>query len=168
MVTGVGHETDFTLVDFASDLRAPTPTAAAELATPDQWDLRAYTAGLRLRMEKEFQETVQSYKQEYLFLRHQLDRRSPQNQIQSGRMTIENYTHQLDQAIRYQADHNHNILNGLMAKLQAVNPLGILERGYSLVMDPSTGEVVRSVHQVSTGEQLNVRVSDGSFQVKAL
>ena len=83
-------------------------------------------------------------------------------------MTIENYAHQLDQAIRYQADHNRNILCGLMAKLQAVNPLGILERGYSLVMDTATGELVRSVHQISTGDQLIVRVSDGSFQVEAL
>ncbi len=166
VVTGVGHETDFTLADFASDLRAPTPTAAAELATPDQWDLRAYTEGLRLRLKKEFREQVQDHQQQFQYLRHQLERRSPQNQIQSGRMTVENLFHQIDQAIHYQADHKRNILLGLTAKLQAVNPLGILNRGYSLVMIPGTGELVRSVHQITSGDQLDVRVSDGTFRVE--
>lgn len=166
VVTGVGHETDFTLADFASDLRAPTPTAAAELATPDQWDLRAYTAGLRLRMKKEFTELVLDQQQQFQYLRHQLERRSPQNQIQSGRMTVENLAHQIDQAIYYYADHKRNTLMGLSAKLQAVNPLGILKRGYSLVMFPATGELVRSVHQITQGDQLDVRVSDGTFRVE--
>lgn len=166
VVTGVGHETDFTLADFASDLRAPTPTAAAELATPDQSDLRAYTEGLRLRLKKEFREQVQDHQQQFQYLRHQLERRSPQNQIQSGRMTVENLFHQIDQAIHYQADHKRNILLGLTSKLQAVNPLGILDRGYSLVMISGTGELVRSVHQVTSGDQLDVRVSDGTFHVE--
>jgi len=167
VVTGVGHETDFTLVDFASDVRAPTPTAAAELATPNQWNLRAYTGGLMLKIQKACQELVQDNQREFQAIRHQLERRSPQDQIQSGRMLVENVTYRIEQTTRYQVQGRRSRLQGLAAALNAGNPLGILDRGYSLVRD-SSGTLVRSVHQVQHGEKLDVRVSDGTFRVETI
>jgi exodeoxyribonuclease VII large subunit len=167
VVTGVGHETDFTLVDFASDVRAPTPTAAAELVTPNQWNLRAYTGGLILKMQKACQEFVQDNQHDFQALRHQLERRSPLNQIQSGRMLVENVTYRIEQTTRYQIQGRRIRLQGLTATLTASNPLGILDRGYSLVLDAS-GTLVRSVHQVRQGDKLDVRVSDGAFRVETI
>lgn len=167
VVTGVGHETDFTLVDFAADVRAPTPTAAAELVTPSQWNLRGYTAGLLLKMQKEFQGQVQAHARELQRIRHQLERRSPQNQIQSGRLTLENLSYRLEKTAQFLLQDRRNRILTLGTALNAINPLGILKRGYALVKDPS-GNLVRSVHQVRAGEQLDVRVSDGTFRVETV
>lgn len=164
IITGVGHETDFTIADFVSDLRAPTPTAAAELATPNQADLRLELADLESRLIR----MLQSYSSELRWalkeLQGQLGRNSPLVQIQSNMQRMD----ELERRVSASTDHllqlRRSHLTGLVQRMAALNPRAVLERGYAIVTNQA-GETVARVAQVSAGVPLNVQVSDGDFGV---
>ena len=140
VICGVGHETDFTLADFAADLRAPTPTAAAEMATPSLVDL----------------ETA-------LFtLTQQLLRHSPFSLVRRERQRLDEVSLRGARALRQQAQVLRSAFSGLQASLAAMSPHAVLERGYAVV-SKADGAAISRVGQVAPGESLQVQVSDGRF-----
>lgn len=143
VICGVGHETDFTLADFAADLRAPTPTAAAELATPNIADLQA---GL-------------------FALTQQLHRYSPVATVARERQRLDETSLRAERALRQLVQLVRSNLAGVQASLSALSPLAILERGYAIV-SKGDGATVSRMQQVTAGEDLQVRVSDGQFDVE--
>jgi exodeoxyribonuclease VII large subunit len=163
IVTGVGHETDFTLVDFASDLRAPTPTAAAELATPNQADLRMYHLGLVQHMAEQVGLTLRQNRQDIQRLRMKLDHYSPSTFVNSNRQYCDQLIHRLDQSVRQSFKIRRLGLAGLSARLGTVSPLAVLDRGYSIVQAENSGQVVRSVHQVHQDDPIRIRTGDGVY-----
>lgn len=162
VITGIGHETDFTLADFAADLRAPTPTGAAVLATPDKADLRANLVSLVERLDAEF-ETVFTDRQARLDeMERRLLRASPLWQIQNGRQRLDDLSARSQLALlhRLQLEGAHGA--GLRSRLLTLNPLAVLERGFAMVSRPD-GSLVRSVAQVKAGDGIQVQVADGKF-----
>ena len=165
VITGIGHETDFTIADFAADLRAPTPTAAAELATPDQADLRT---SLR-ELSRELTSSTNSY---ILELRRHLESqhnrlllRTPLTQVHRDQQRLDELNHRAGRALAHTVEIHRTRLAGLELRLHSLNPRAILERGYSIVTHPDGG-LVSSVKQVRTNDDLRVQVSDGDFPVR--
>jgi exodeoxyribonuclease VII large subunit len=165
VITGVGHETDFTIADFVSDLRAPTPTAAAELATPDRADLVANLIDHSERLRHAVVNVVNSCQWGLQNIKADLIALSPQSRIRNDRQRLDDYTRRAQSILSHMLKLKQTQVSGLGQRLVALNPTGILERGYALVQKKD-GELVRSVNQVVTGESLKVRVQDGDFGVK--
>jgi exodeoxyribonuclease VII large subunit len=164
VITGVGHETDFTIADFVCDLRAPTPTAAAELATPNQADLRLNLAELGNNLNR----LIQAYHTQVRWvlkdLNNLLARNSPMSQIQSGAQRIDELERQLGKTTRHMLQLSRSRLSGLVQHMSALNPMAVLERGYAIVTNQA-GQSISRVGQVAGGEGLKVQVSDGDFGV---
>jgi exodeoxyribonuclease VII large subunit len=163
VVCGVGHETDFSLADFAADVRAPTPSAAAERVTPDRVELHARIGSLRTAQIGAFLAKVDAHRWRLAEQKRALRHLSPGVQIRQARLRLD------DLLARAGATVNHNVglyrerLSGLTGRLGTLGPSATLERGYAIVRQRETGEIVHSRAQVSAGDALDVRVSDGEF-----
>jgi exodeoxyribonuclease VII large subunit len=167
VVCGVGHETDFSLADFASDRRAPTPSAAAEVATPDRVELRgqvgALAAWLAATLDGELTRMRGRVSEQVRALRHL----SPLTWLAQARQRVDDMADRAADALRYDLALRRERLLGMAGRLDGVSPLGTLERGYAVVRRSADGQVVRSVSQVAPGDGLGVRVSDGEFDAVA-
>jgi exodeoxyribonuclease VII large subunit len=163
VVSGVGHETDFTIADFVADLRAPTPSAAAELAVPDQTELRqgidARVRRLHGAMEHELGLGHRTLELQRLALR----RLSPQARVDTGRQQVDDLTRRAGRTLSQHLLLRRSGLAGLEARLEALGPVATLVRGYAIVRREDTGSVVRSVDDVQAGDGLVIRVQDGEF-----
>jgi exodeoxyribonuclease VII large subunit len=165
VIAGVGHETDFTLADFAADLRAPTPTAAAELATPDQAELRLDLAEARAHLEASAAYVLAAGGGQLREMGIRLRLLTPMARVRRDRQRLDELARLATLGLAHGLAIRRAQLTGLGERLFSLNPLTILERGYSLVTKPD-GQLVRRLGQVRTGEDLSVRVSDGSFDVR--
>jgi exodeoxyribonuclease VII large subunit len=167
VISGVGHETDFTIADFAADLRAPTPTAAAELATPDQAELRAGLAETSRRLERAAAACLESPRLRLNELQTRLALNSPRTRLRSDRQRLDELTRRAEVTLQHHMELRRTWLAGLEQRLVALNPQAVLERGYAMLRD-SAGALVYSTGQVHPGQALSARVSDGEFGVRVL
>lgn len=165
VITGVGHETDFTIADFTADLRAPTPTAAAELATPNQVDLRLALAELRKRLIQATATRLSLYRSRLETASNRLRLRSPRTRIRRDRQRLDEIIHRGLVSLKHLFEVHRAHLSGMELRLHALNPHAVLERGYAIVTR-FDGQIVRSVLQVRLDDDLSVRVSDGSFSAR--
>jgi exodeoxyribonuclease VII large subunit len=166
VICGVGHETDFTLCDFAADLRAPTPTAAAELATQiSADDLYAQLTQHASRITDLTLNLVAEQKALISALRSRLKYVSPERRIQSDYQQLDEFSRRAFSALTHRVQLQSNHVNGISKRLLSLNPEGILSRGYAIITRKEDGAVVSKVSQAQ-GE-LNVRVSDGVFEVRS-
>ncbi len=164
VVTGIGHETDFTIADFVADQRQPTPSAAAAAVTPDGDALRQsldavadqITARMRGGLDRRRQQMQQA---EALLLRF-----SPRFRIDRQRQTAAEMERRLTWAWSGQQRRRRQDVQTLHQRLAALNPGAVLARGYAIVQSDA-GHVIQSVDQVQTGDPLTVRVADGAFPV---
>ena len=167
VVSGVGHETDFTIADFVADLRAPTPSAAAELAVPDQAELQqrigVWVDRLAGNMDRRLHQMRQALEQQ----QKGLQRLSPRAQVDTYRQRVDELTRRASRALSHSLVLRRSALTGLRARLVALSPLATLERGYAIVRRADSGVVVRSVTQVRAGDLLDIRVHDGEFGAAA-
>ena len=167
IISGVGHETDFTLADFAADLRAPTPTAAAELATrTTTLDLAQGLQSLRLQLGSSMLTMVEQCRNAAGAAANDLRFNSPARRIQAGLQYLD------DMARRVQLAQVHRLalasgeVQGLSKRLEALSPLQTLARGYSVVTRRSDGALVSKVSQAR--DSIRVRVSDGGFDAEVV
>jgi exodeoxyribonuclease VII large subunit len=165
VISGVGHETDFTLCDFAADLRAPTPTAAAELATQTtlddlQYDLSVYQS----RIVSSVVGLVVEQKGVLSSLISELRYVSPERRIQSGMQRVDDLTRRTYSSLLHRVQLQSIHVKGMHRRLESLNPLAVLARGYAVVTNKEDGKVISRVSQVS--DVMNVKVSDGEFEVK--
>jgi exodeoxyribonuclease VII large subunit len=165
VVSGVGHETDFTIADFVADLRAPTPSAAAELTTPDRVELLAQLASLRARLASALADDLRARRVSLESQTRALSHLSPQVQLANFRQRVDDLTAQAALSMTHLLQLRRERLAGTVARLDALNPLAVLQRGYAVVR--RDGQLVRSVTQVSSGDQLSVHVADGEFDATA-
>jgi exodeoxyribonuclease VII large subunit len=164
IICGVGHETDFTLCDFAADLRAPTPTAAAELATQITiLDLQAEVQTYKARLASATLNLLAEQKASLSSLTAQLRYLSPARLIQSERQRVDELSRRAFMSVAYRVNLQKNHLEGTQKRLEALSPLAVLARGYAVVTRKADGGVVSRVAQAS--DVLKVRVSDGEFEV---
>lgn len=165
VICGVGHETDFTIADFVADLRAPTPTAAAELAVPDQMEIRGILLERIEKLGLNFLDLVKQKRWDLAQMQASLLRRSPEGQLRSSRQLVDELFRQGERAIEHQIELYRTKLKGYSQHIAALNPQMILERGYALVTQPD-GSVIRQRSDVEAGDRLNIQVSDGEFGVQ--
>ena len=165
VITGIGHETDFTIADFAADLRAPTPTAAAELATPDQADLHTSLLDLRRELSSSMTTALLAMRRNLESQRNHLLFRTPLSQVHRDQQRLDELNHRANTALAHRIDLNCTHLAGVDLRLQSVNPRAILQRGYSIVTQPDGG-LVSSKEQVQPGDDLQIQVRDGSFPAR--
>ncbi len=164
VISGVGHETDFTITDFVADLRAPTPTAAAELAVPDQSELRIGVGESRTRLTRSIQNVISDQRWKMENVSTQVARLSPLNQISNGRQRLDELDGRMEREMGAIIKTSRDQCLAYQARLSALNPEAILKRGYAIVT-ADDGSTVYQVSQASTGEKLQVRVNDGEFEV---
>lgn len=167
VVSGIGHETDLLLSDLAADLRAPTPSAAAELATPDRRELAMTVDELRGQLGRIWVETLRQLSGELRVQQAALERASPRSQVANARQRVDELLMRAGSGVRHALALRRAAVAGLVHTLAAVGPQAVLERGYAVVRRTADGRVVRSVEQVQLDDQLQVRVSDGSFAARA-
>ncbi len=161
IVTGVGHETDFTIVDFVADRRAPTPSAAAEVATPDRQELKSYVAGYAFQMENTIHRQIDDLRAAVQQSATQLAQMSPQLQIDARRQQIDDTLTAIARVVKHTINLHREQLSGRMAQLATLNPKATLARGYAIVQKGDM--VVASVKNVSPGDTISIVVSDGDF-----
>jgi exodeoxyribonuclease VII large subunit len=165
-VSGVGHETDFTIADFVADVRAPTPSAAAELVSAVSVDdLRAQVDAAFDRLALAMEEMLSVRRTALDEQRAHLRRLSPVLQLRLARQRAFELQARAAVAVRHQLALARERHNRLVQALGAVSPVAVLQRGYAIVRKPH-GVVVQSVGDVQPGEALTVRVSDGEFGVE--
>jgi exodeoxyribonuclease VII large subunit len=167
VITGVGHETDFTIADFTADLRAPTPTAAAELATPNRDDLLASLADQTEQLERIILAVLSNQRWGLSGLQNRLQLCSPQTRLRTDQQRLDELARRSTLGVQHSLQLRRAKLAGLGQRLGALNPLAVLGRGYAVVSHPD-GQVVRSVRQVQPGDELHIRVSDGQFTSRVL
>ncbi len=162
VISAVGHETDFTICDFVADLRAPTPSAAAELAVPDSAELGEYFDITLSRLKGSVRSMLSAYEARLKALSSNRLLRTPSVYFDHIGETVDSLESRLKGAAEKALQENLSRLSVLSARLDAMSPLKTLARGYVIVKN-STGDVVKSVSSVSKGETVSVTLADGSF-----
>ncbi len=164
IISAVGHETDYTICDFVSDMRAPTPSAAAELAVPDRQELLAvlkqksqYMAQLALSNVESGFEKIDELKRGILF--------SPEGYIADKALDIDNRAQRFKTATERYIEKKEELIKYAAAALSHLSPLGILSRGYAMPL--KDGKTVKTVADVKIGDKMKIILQDGSIDCKA-
>ena len=160
VISAVGHESDFTICDFVADKRAPTPSAAAELAVPDVADIKTSLASVKTRMSAVLLNRINNYRKNLKYLSESGVLADPSHIVNDRRMEILRLCEKLDLSTVRIVEKARNSLVTKVSKLEALNPLAVVARGYSVVSGKD-GKTVKSIHSVSLGEKIEVRMSDG-------
>lgn len=162
VISAVGHETDTTIIDFVSDLRAPTPSAAAELAVTDIREILAEAESLGAELKRRMLRRIQESRTESRQLELRLKARSPVSRIREKKMMAINAEERLQDRMNRLLQRRRHLLAVYIERLKGLSPLEKLNSGYSFVTDEN-GRNIRSTGQVSPGQNVTVRVSDGRF-----
>lgn len=164
VVSAVGHEPDVSISDYVADLRAATPSNAAELIAPDQKDLRRRIQALGDSFAASMQQRLMRCRQELTSLSAAPMLRSPMDYVQEQRMRLDLLKERISGAQHRILKEKTRQFTGLAASLDAMSPLKVLGRGYSFAQDRQ-GTIVRSVTQIRPGQALRLRFADGAAQV---
>jgi exodeoxyribonuclease VII large subunit len=162
VISAVGHETDFTICDFVADLRAPTPSAAAELAVPDRFELEKSMSAVVNKMGSTVLQKIQHEKSNLKYWRESGVLSSAAPLVNEKRMSLLYLARQMDTDINNTVRLCGTNLSSVVARLEALNPLSVLARGYSVTSD-SEGNAVRSVVSVKANDEISVRLKDGKI-----
>lgn len=160
VISAVGHETDFTICDFVSDLRAPTPSAAAELAVPDRVELLTDLSAQRQYIDTLIDKKLIDIEKSLNNSSRLISAFSPEKLVEDNFKILNNLSARLVSALEKNLDTNIKNLAKTASKLSALNPVSVLMRGYSYITDVDNN-TVSSVKDVSADDNINIRVSDG-------
>lgn len=163
VISAVGHEIDFTLCDFAADRRAPTPSAAAELAVPERYELKRKLGNVTARLELLEGKKLELLRSTLERMRKSRALTDPRNFIDDRRMALGVAEDKLYNRITFLLERKKSALAGKTAKLDAMNPLSVLSRGYGAAFAPD-GTVIRSAAQVKKGSDISLMLSDGTVR----
>ena len=166
IISAVGHETDFTIADFVADLRAPTPSAAAELAVPDIYELKQKIQNYQNRYKEALKKKIEVMKLKFEKIMKSRVFTDPTRKIIDNSIILDDYIKRLEKAITETQKHKKNKYNELIAKLDALSPLKTLIRGYSIV--EKEGKIIKSAKQVNKLDEISIKFIDGKIQAKVL
>ena len=167
VISAVGHEPDVTISDYVADLRAATPSNAAELAVPDQDALRQSLDAMSNAMASSLNRQVKAARQHLLVLSASPALQSPTGYLEQRNQSVELLKNRLVAAQNQNITRAKQRYIAQISKLEAMSPLKVLTRGYSMVQT-ERGEVVRSVSQVALGERIQVKLSDGTLSATVM
>lgn len=160
VISAVGHETDFTIADFVADLRASTPSAAAELATVELAQVQAEMEEWTARLNRDMQAILTASQRRLAFLKERPVLKRPLERIQRTQIYLEEKERFLLRAVLRQSEKEERRLSAAAARLEAVSPFSVMRRGYALAMD-EMGIPIVSVVQAAVGQALRIRMKDG-------
>jgi exodeoxyribonuclease VII large subunit len=166
VVSGVGHETDFTLTDFAADVRAPTPSAAAEVVSPDIEELRALVSQQRARLSRAWAAKLDAARARVKDLQRTLQYLSPAVRLANNRQRVDDLTARMDAVLAHRLEVAEQRFEGLRSRLETLSPHAVLGRGYAIVRERELNRVVVSTAQARPGTRLAVQVQDGEFPAR--
>lgn len=167
VISAVGHETDFTISDFVADLRAPTPSAAGELSVPQLEQLNYILRDILIKLVKIYKNYISKRKHKVEFVRNSRLFTEPLDVITQNKQKIDFMFKDLVIQIEKRTTEDKNKFEKLGSKLNAMSPLSVLSRGYSIPMN-GNGTVIKSIDDVCLDEDLRLRLKDGSLSVKVL
>ncbi len=167
VISAVGHETDFTICDFVADRRAPTPSAAAELAVPDTEELRRKINNIVTRESSVISGLIKRYREVLRLCESSRALQNPMNFIEDKRLGLAHLEEKLTFSAESILSEKKYRLTAEVGRLNALNPLAVMERGYSAVYDKESGTLVKSASQVKEGDILTFRTSDGEIDAEA-
>ena len=162
IISAVGHETDFTIADFVADLRAPTPSAAAELAVPDitavKLDIEKYNNRLKMALMKKLE--VMKLRYEKCMATKAF--KNPLDRIENNYVRLDNYIKLIHLGISNKYKDNKNRFINIISKLDSLSPLKTLSRGYSITQ--KEGKIIKSIDDVEKDDEIDIKLIDGSIK----
>ena len=166
IISAVGHETDFSISDFVADLRAPTPSAAAELAVPDIYEVKQKIDISQNRLRNALIKKVQIMRLRYEKCMSSRVFKEPQREINDRYLKIDSYVKRLENTIRSKQKEEKTKYIELLSKLDALSPLKTLTRGYSLV--ENNDKIVKSVNDLKIGDIVTIKLKDGQKEAEVI
>jgi len=163
IVSGIGHEVDFTIADFVADHRASTPTAAATAAVPNIADWHADILAIQRTLTERIQNRLADLHADLERAQHDLERASPQYQLDRHQQQLDDMTARLQTRMQHILSLHGERLRGTALRLHSLSPLLTIARGYAVVRRESDHTVVTSVQQTKPGDDLTIQVSDGTI-----
>lgn len=165
IISAVGHETDFTIADFVADLRAPTPSAAAELAVADFRQILQNIAGLRDRMQKTMQRRAELGRAQLMQYQMRFQYLNPEAKLRDNRQRLADLDELLRRAMKNRIAEERHMLGIYLERYRGLSPLYKLNQGYSFVSDRE-GNGIISTKQVHSGDLLEISVTDGVIEAE--
>ena len=165
IITGVGHETDFTIADFVSDRRAPTPSAAAEIAVPSLAELNAKLKTMRINLTRVLKNDIIKKYNDVRMLNKSLEVNNPLNYIINSYNFIDNFKNRLEHTINMKLAMEKEHIAKLNAVLQAKNPLNILKRGYAVIEDENN-KIIDDINRLKELKDIQVTLQNGKIKGK--
>ncbi len=160
IVSAVGHEIDFTIADFVADLRAPTPSAAAEMIIPDDAENTRYFISLCQHMYGAFMSYFEACRQTHRTMARKMAWRQPQRLLSDASQTLDDFSGRAERAMRVFLDKVKSTLANAAGRLQALSPLGVMSRGYSIVSDKN-GNTVKNADDLIINDQITIYFHTG-------
>ncbi len=166
IISAVGHETDFSISDFVADLRAPTPSAAAELAVPDIYEVNQKIIGYQNRLRLALNKKYEMMKMHYEKVMSSSVFKEPIRMVNDRAMILDTYIKRLEVSIQNKKQAEKEQYVKLISKLDALSPLKTLSRGYSIVEE--NGKTISSVKNLKIGDNIDIKLSDGNAKAEVM
>lgn len=166
IISAVGHETDYTIADFVADVRAPTPSAAAEIAVPEKSDLKKHVLSLISRMQQSAIHLISENRNQLDYLSSRIDHERFAEILRRDMQRVDELSSRIEFGLKKIIESKLSSLSGLAGRLNAVSPLNTLERGYSIALRSSDHSVIRGIDDVSPDECLDIRLIDGTLECR--
>lgn len=160
IISGVGHEIDFTISDFVADKRAPTPTGAAMIAVPDKEEILRYLSNARERVKKSLYNKLDSYKSELNKYKTNYLLNNPIRLYEMKEQKLDILYDKINDSINKIIDRNSNLIDTLKIKLDLLNPVGILDKGYSIMYKDN--KIIKDINDISLSDDISIMVKNGS------
>lgn len=165
VISAVGHETDFTIADFVSDLRAPTPSAAAELCVPDIYHLTSNINDMFNKLESLISRHILKHHREINYLRKNIEYFNPLNRLKEKEQELDSIFKDLNHSIEHKISKEKNRLNLIKSNLDFLNPLLALEKGYGLVTDKED-KFIHSIKSLNISDKIYISLRDGKIEAE--
>ncbi len=166
VISGVGHETDFTICDFVADLRAPTPSAAAELATPDIKEQKYYISSLKYSIESSFNAYINDLSYDLNKLTDSPVLQNPEKIIENCELYLDSLNEKINQNFINILNQHSNSFAILCSKLNALSPLNVLSRGFSIVK--KNDNILTDINQVNIGDKVSIQLKNGTANAQII
>lgn len=165
IISAIGHETDFTICDFVADLRAPTPSAAAELVYPSSIEILNRIKTYKIRLNNSIKNNIENRKRHLALLTIDRLQKSPKDLISKYRIMNDNFVTNIEKNIKNKINESKLNYQKHIALLDSFSPLKTLSRGYSIVQDEK-GYIINKKNRLKIGENLNITLTDGNIKTK--